>query len=393
MASIQYADASKISKAKKQRQAAREALRIEQRLMHKIDKKRERLEKEIESVDKELIQIMTDIAITKDDISDKKKEIERLAKKQEKTEDQVEDQKEAVKKQVKFMYENDNCQAIDVVFKAKSISDLLNSVEYVNNIYDYGESLLNDYKDSLQLVTELKEEAQSQKAELIDIKETYQEQKADLKELKAKKRAKLKNYKQQIRKAKKLSVKYRSTIRKQNQIIREEIARIKREREEELERLRQEAAAQAQRERTAAQKAAAEAEKQIGQATAVSSSGSAEGQDIADYGCEFIGNKYVWGGTSLTNGCDCSGFVQQVYYHFGYTDCPRTSSEQRSYGSSVSYSDAQPGDIICYSGHVGIYIGDNQIVNASNSKPYPQGGIKITTATYRTILSVRRVVD
>lgn len=401
MVSLQYADASKISKAKKARQAAKEALKVERRLMEKIEKKRKTLEKQIASVDAELVTVMTDLAITKDDISDKKNEIEQLKEQQAQTEQEVVDQREAIKKQVKFMYENNDCQVTEVVFKAKSISDLLNSVEYVNDIYDYSEDLLNNYKASLQKVTELKEEAESQKAELIAIKETYVEQKNDLKKLKAKKRAKLANYKTQLKKAKKLSVKYKTTIRKQNQIIKKEIARIKAEREAELERLRQAALEQArrQREAAAAAKAAAEkseaakAEQDVGQATAVSSSGSAAGKDIADYGCKFIGNKYVWGGTSLTNGCDCSGFVQQVYFHFGYTDCPRTSSEQRSYGREVSYSDAQPGDIICYSGHVGIYIGDGQIVNASNSKPYPQGGIKITTATYRTILSVRRVVD
>ncbi len=392
---MQPADASKISKAKKERRQAQEALRVEKRLMKKITAKRKKLEKEIESVDKDLVAIMVDIQITKDDIGDKKKEIAKLAKKQTKTEQEVEDQKESIKNQVRFMYENGTREIADVVFKAKSISSLLNSVEYYNDIYDYGENLLDNYKNTLQLVTDLKEEAKSEKAELIDIKETYQEQKAELRELKQKKKVKLKNYKQQLRKAKKLSVKYRSTIRRQNKIIRKEIARIKAERRAERERLAREAeaAARAARERAAQAQAAAQAERDLAEVVTSDSGGSAEGQDIADYGCQFIGNKYVWGGTSLTNGCDCSGFVQQVYYHFGYKGCPRTSSEQRSYGREVSYSEAQPGDIICYSGHVGIYIGDDQIVNASNSKPYPEGGIKITNATYRTILSVRRVVD
>ncbi len=388
------ADASKISKARKERRQAAEALKVEKKLMAKITKKRKGLEKEIASVDKELVEIMVDIQITRDDIGDKKKQIHKLAVKQEKTEQEVADQREAIMKQVKFMYENDN-DVTDVIFKAKSISELLNNVEYYNDIYDYSENLLENYKASLQKVIDLKEEAKSEKAELIAIKETYQEQKADLKKLKQKKKEKLKDYKQQLRKAKKLAVKYKSTIRKQNKIIRKEIRRIEAERQAELARLAAEAAAKAEQERLAALAAQQRAEAEQAEAvwTSDSSKGSAEGQDIADYGCNFIGNKYVWGGTSLTNGCDCSGFVQQVYYHFGYTDCPRTSTEQRSYGRSVSYSEAQPGDIICYSGHVGIYIGNNQIVNASNSKPYPEGGIKITTATYRTILSVRRVAD
>lgn len=108
---------------------------------------------------------------------------------------------------------------------------------------------------------------------------------------------------------------------------------------------------------------------------------------MADYALQFVGNPYVYGGTSLTNGADCSGFVQSVYKHFGIS-VPRTSSEQRSFGVGVSYSEAQPGDIICYPGHVGIYIGNGQIVHASSART----GIKVSSATYRSILAVRRVL-
>ena len=121
----------------------------------------------------------------------------------------------------------------------------------------------------------------------------------------------------------------------------------------------------------------------------VSSSGSsATGSRIASYAQQFVGNPYVWGGTSLTNGADCSGFVQSVYANFGVS-LPRTSYEQQNAGTEVSYADAQPGDLICYGGHVAIYMGNGQIVHASNS----QDGIKISNdATYRTIVSVRRLV-
>lgn len=111
------------------------------------------------------------------------------------------------------------------------------------------------------------------------------------------------------------------------------------------------------------------------------------GQAVVDYACQFIGNPYVWGGTSLTNGADCSGFVQQVYAYFGIS-LPRTSYEQRGVGTAVSYDQAVPGDIVCYDGHVGIYIGDGQIVNAMN----PAQGIGISPATYTNIITVRRVL-
>lgn len=114
------------------------------------------------------------------------------------------------------------------------------------------------------------------------------------------------------------------------------------------------------------------------------------GTEVVEYACQFIGNRYVWGGTSLTDGCDCSGFVMRVYEHFGIS-MPHSSYAQRSVGRAVSVEDMQPGDIVCYSGHVGIYAGNGQIINASNSKPYPAGGIKYTNVGYRTIVAVRRI--
>lgn len=111
------------------------------------------------------------------------------------------------------------------------------------------------------------------------------------------------------------------------------------------------------------------------------------GQAIVDFACQFIGNPYVWGGTSLTNGADCSGFVQSVFAHFGIS-LPRTTRDLVSVGTSVSYEEAIPGDIILYSGHVGIYMGNGQIVNAINSAQ----GIGILPATYTSIVTVRRLI-
>lgn len=151
-------------------------------------------------------------------------------------------------------------------------------------------------------------------------------------------------------------------------------------------------------ERRAAQEAAAKAARK---ASAGSSSktesyeapvfssedGSALGQSVADFACQFVGNPYVWGGTSLTNGADCSGFVMSVYANFGVS-LPHSSAADRNVGYAVDgIENAQPGDIICYSGHVAIYIGNGQIVHASTSKT----GIIISNATYRSILSVRRI--
>ena len=100
------------------------------------------------------------------------------------------------------------------------------------------------------------------------------------------------------------------------------------------------------------------------------SSSSATGSSVAQYALQFVGNPYKWGGTSLTNGADCSGFTMSVYAHFGYS-LPHSSTSQRSSGTAVSWSNKKAGDLICYevqngSGHVGIYIGDNQVVHAGS---------------------------
>ncbi|GFI11481.1 murein DD-endopeptidase MepS/Murein LD-carboxypeptidase [Lachnospiraceae bacterium] len=150
----------------------------------------------------------------------------------------------------------------------------------------------------------------------------------------------------------------------------------------------QEAAARAARERqAAAQGSSASQEKEVIAPVITSGSGSELGKSVADFACQFVGNPYVWGGTSLTNGADCSGFVMSVYNNFGVS-LPHSSSADRSVGSSVNgLENAQPGDIICYSGHVGIYVGNGQIVHASTAKT----GIIVSSATYRSILSIRRI--
>ena len=117
--------------------------------------------------------------------------------------------------------------------------------------------------------------------------------------------------------------------------------------------------------------------------TAPSGSG---GSSVVDYASQFVGNPYVYGGTSLTNGCDCSGFVMSVYGHYG-VNLPHNSDADLSVGYGVSQNEMQPGDIVVYSGHVGIYAGDGQIVNAANSRD----GIRYSNVNYDRILGVRRI--
>ena len=124
-----------------------------------------------------------------------------------------------------------------------------------------------------------------------------------------------------------------------------------------------------------------------GSSSSQQSGSISNGQAVVNYAKQFLGNPYVYGGTSLTNGADCSGFVQSVYAAFGVS-LPRNSTAQRSAGYAVSLADIQPGDIVCYSGHVGIYAGNNTLIHASNERT----GITLTSpVTYRQVLAVRRI--
>ena len=174
-----------------------------------------------------------------------------------------------------------------------------------------------------------------------------------------------------------------STEYKYGETVEEEQARLA---AEEAERQQAAAAAAAAAEKGKGSKDKSSTKESSGSSKSYSSPSGGGGGSVASYACQFVGNPYVYGGSSLTNGTDCSGFVMSVYAAYGIS-LPHSSSALRGVGYGVSTSDMQPGDIVCYSGHVGIYIGNGSIVHAST----PSSGIKISTAYYRDILAVRRI--
>ena len=269
------------------------------------------------------------------------------------------------------------------------MSDLLNKAEYVEGIYTYDRNMLITFQETKQKVADYKSDLEEDKAEMEVMELEYKEPQAALETLISTKKKEVSNFDSQLAQAKQDAAVYAQTVAKKNEEIRkakEEEAR-KKAAEEARKKAEEEARKKAAANTSSKPKSSNANNKYTGPSAAKSNGGTAEGRAVADYGLQFVGNPYVFGGTSLTNGTDCSGFVLSVYKKFGYS-LPRSSSEQRSAGREVSYSDAQPGDLICYAGHIGIYIGNGQIVHASS----PSTGIKVGNATYRTILSVRRIV-
>ena len=334
-------------------------------------------------------------------------------------------QYEAMKKRIQYLYEKGGDDAwAQMLFQASDFTSLLNHAEYVQQMYDSDRNSLEEFKETVQQVKDLGDQLDSEKAELEEMNQEYQNRQASMQTQLEEKKATSSDYDAQIAQAQNQAAQYTELIRQQNA----EIQKI----EEEEKKAAEEAARKAAEE--AAKKAAAEASKKSSSASGSntgsgsstsnkansntssnnasssssattskdngsSSSGSSgssgssvsynpTGQSVVNYACQFVGNPYVWGGTSLTNGADCSGFIMSIYAKFGVS-LPHSSGAMAGCGRGVSYSEAMPGDIICYAGHVAIYMGGGQIVHASNAKD----GIKISgNAAYRPIVAVRRVL-
>lgn len=401
---------------------------------------KEQLQNEIAALDANLVNVMVSIQTLEGDISNKQADIEQTQSDLQKAQNAKDKQYEAMKQRIQYLYEKGGNDAwFQMMVNAENLSELLTKAEYTQKMYDYDRQSLEKYANTIDQVTQLGNKYQQEKAELEGMKQEYEAESVNLQAAIDERRAVSADCDNEIAYAQQMANEYAALIEQQQA----EIERL------EAERIAAEEEARRQAELAAAEEAArqeAEAEDEtvydeegnevdaeddlengetlydeegneidpdsvtdeeesdgdveydeygnvIDSDNTVDpeeyqSSGSGSGSSVVDFATQFVGNPYVWGGTSLTDGADCSGFVQSVYANFGVS-LPRTSYEQQNAGTEVSYADAQPGDLICYGGHVAIYMGDGKIVHASNAKD----GIKISNdATYRTILSVRRLV-
>ena len=395
---VQNTGASPIRDAQDKINEANEQLDQTNSQISDIEKKQDTLQKEIDSLDSELVALLLDIEVLKDEIAQKEADIKQATSDLKQAQATADKQYESMKKRIRFMYERGDNALIESLLGAGSMADFLNRVEYFNQIYDYDRTMLTEYQETVTQVADLKQTLEQEQQDMVALQENQEHQSKELQEMLTKKRATMDDFDTKLAQAEALATQYKATIQEQNEIIVAEQARIAAEEEErrrqaeeqrrqEEERRRQEAAQQQQ-------------QQQQSNGSGGSSGGSSDdgganpdyrtnvsGQEVVNFAMQFVGNPYVWGGTSLTNGCDCSGFVMSVFGHFGIS-LPHSSYSLRSCGQGVSYSNAQPGDLICYSGHVAIYIGGGRIVGAQSSAI----GIATQNATYRTILAVRRVL-
>lgn len=354
---------------------------------------------EIEALDEEMVSLLTDINLIEEAIADKEEDIAQTQIEYDAAVAEKDEQYESMKIRIRFMYEKGETSYLQLFFGAKNMGDMMNKAHYVEELYEYDRTLLEEYEAAVQEVAALQDTLEEEKSELETSKTELKEEQAYVEEVLAQKQQEYDNYSVVLAKAKQEAATYTAKIKQETAKIKQ-LEEEERKRKEEEERKRKEEEERKKKEQEALLASQndgdSDSEEQGKEETSSSSSssssgsssgGSGKGQQIADYACKFIGNPYVAGGTSLTNGADCSGFVMSVYQAFGYS-LPRSSYAQSAVGKGVSYSEAQPGDIIYYGGHVGIYIGNGQIVHASTERT----GIKITSATYRSIITIRRIV-
>lgn len=352
-----------------------------------LEGQKDAVEEEIDELDGTLIELMASISLLEDEIEEKKEQIVQVGIELEEAVEKEEIQYDSMKMRIKFMYESGNQNYVQLLLESKSISDMLNKADYIEKLYEYDRKLLTQYEETRKQVADLKVELEEEEAALEAEEYELKEEQSALEIALNEKKAEAKNYEVQIAQINQSAAAYKALIKQQT-------SQIKQLEAEEAARKAAEEAAKKKKEDTSSSTAKNENKAgnntvAVSQAASMiqSASGSAKGKEIASFGCRFIGNPYVAGGTSLTNGADCSGFTQAVYREFGIS-IPRNSASQRGAGKEVSYGEAQPGDLVCYAGHVGMYIGNGYIVHASTQKT----GIKITPATYKPILSVRRIV-
>lgn len=327
-----------------------------------------------------LSDLLTDKAILEEDIASTQAAIDQTKLDLENAKIKEQESYEAMKLRIQYMYENSTQDSIwDAFLNADGLTDLLNRMEYINQVHETDRKMLEDYKAIVKEIEYLAEELDAKMYDLVALQEIYERQEAELESAMAELEAEADNFKDQIAAAERRASQLADYIAEQNRLI---------------------AIQQAQQQ---AQQQQQNGGNNSGGSGRPATSGGyltdpsydpaftsgISGTDLVNFAMQFVGKPYVWGGNSLTNGCDCSGFVNLVYRHFGFTGVPRYSQAFKQYGQPVAFENIKAGDIVIYPGHVAIYIGNGCIVEAQSSR----AGITCNrSVTCSTITGIRRVL-
>jgi len=385
-----YAKTKKQKDAEKKKSQAEQDLKDKKNEINGLKDQQQITADDIKNKSAKLDEILAAQKKLQTDITSKQAEIEQNQKDLAAAQEKQQEQYDAMKKRIQFMYENSAEDNIwTAIIESNGITDMLNRIEYVSDVYDSDRALMDSYQAAVEQVKEIGTKIDNDMNELTAMQDDYEKQQADVEAAIVALENQKEQYASQIAQAQQQAENYQNIITAQGKIIQE-----------------QEAAAAAAAAQAAAAKAnsspssssydgggagkggsiagdyAAGGGKNPGASTGVS------GSSVVSYAMQFVGNPYVWAGNSLTNGVDCSGFVHEVYAHFGIST-PRYSQAFKSVGQAVSFDNIQPGDVVVYPGHVAIYAGGGVIVEAQSTK----AGITANRSVQcHTILAIRRLV-
>lgn len=381
-----YAKTQKQKDAEKKKSQAEQNLKDKKNEINGLKDQQQTTADDIKNKSAKLDEILAAQKKLQKDITSKQAEIEQNQKDLAAAQEKQQEQYDAMKKRIQFMYENSAEDNIwTAIIESNGITDMLNRIEYVSDVYDSDRALMDSYQAAVEQVKEIGTKLDNDMNELTAMQDDYEKQQADVEAAIVALENQKEQYASQIAQAQQQADNYQNIITAQGKIIQEQEAAA--------------AAAAAARANSSssspsydgggagkggsiASDYAAGGGKNPGASTGVS------GSSVVSYAMQFVGNPYVWGGNSLTNGVDCSGFVHEVYAHFGIST-PRYSQAFKSVGQAVSFDNIQPGDVVVYPGHVAIYAGGGVIVEAQSTK----AGITANRSVQcHTILAIRRLV-
>lgn len=381
-----YAKTKKQKDAEKKKSQAEQDLKDKKNEINGLKDQQQITADDIKNKSAKLDEILAAQKKLQTDITSKQAEIEQNQKDLAAAQEKQQEQYDAMKKRIQFMYENSAEDNIwTAIIESNGITDMLNRIEYVSDVYDSDRALMDSYQAAVEQVKEIGTKLDNDMNELTAMQDDYEKQQADVEAAIVALENQKEQYASQIAQAQQQADNYQNIITAQGKIIQEQEAAA--------------AAAAAARANSSssspsydgggagkggsiASDYAAGGGKNPGASTGVS------GSSVVSYAMQFVGNPYVWAGNSLTNGVDCSGFVHEVYAHFGIST-PRYSQAFKSVGQAVSFDNIQPGDVVVYPGHVAIYAGGGVIVEAQSTK----AGITANRSVQcHTILAIRRLV-